>query len=106
MRSVTALALVLALCLALAAPSAMEAEPRSRVTQAEGGDFLPSIWWLFLRWWSPEDMHKEGCTIDPLGGCQKATPTTDEECGIDPLGGSQESDSTKTEEGCFIDPLA
>jgi hypothetical protein len=104
MRSVTALALVLALCLAFAAPSAIEAEPRSRVTQREGGDFLPSLWSLFLRWWSPESMLKEGCFIDPLSGCQKATPTAEAGCGIDPLGGCQESDST-IEAGCFIDPL-
>jgi hypothetical protein len=104
MRSFTALALVLALCLAFAAPSAMEAEPHSHVFQGEGRDFLPSVWRLFLRWWSPEDMRKEGCGIDPLGGCQKAAPTTDAGCRIDPFAAQQETDST-TEEGMTMDPL-
>lgn len=99
MRSCTALALVLALCLALAAPPAVAAEPRLRGYR--GGVLLASLWSLLLPWWSPASVQKEGMIIDPLGGSQssnateagmgignhqEAVPTTDEGMGMDPLG--------------------
>jgi hypothetical protein len=104
MRSFTTLTLVLLLCLALATPPSAAAELRSR--DYRGGDLLPSLWSVLLSWWSfgKAPLTKEGCRLDPLGGCQEAAPTTEAGCRLDPLGGCQEAAPT-TEEGVGIDPL-
>ena len=88
-------ALVLALSIALATPSAV-AEPRS--SGQRGGDLLSSLWNLLLPKWSLGRVHKEGARVDPLGTTQDSAPTTEE----GPVGSCKEA---STEAGCFIDPL-
>ena len=102
MRSCTALALVLTLCLALVIPPAAAAEPRSSAYRS--GDLLTSLWSLLLPWWSPGSVRKAGMIMDPLGGTQSSAPATEEGMGIDPLGNHHETDPT-TEAGMGMDPL-
>lgn len=102
MRSCTALALVLTLCLSLVIPPAAAAEPRS--PGHRGGDLLTSLWSLLLPWWSPGSVQKEGMRIDPLGGTKSSAPATEAGMRMDPLGNDQESEPT-TDEGMRMDPL-
>jgi hypothetical protein len=51
--------------------------------------------------------EKEGCILDPNGGCAagQSTAESDEGCWIDPNGGCRTSQSTaETDAGCIIDP--
>lgn len=81
--------IVLALFLAvvLAAPAAMEAQSFPRAKAREAGFVAALASELHAQWWSFLSglWEKNGCVIDPYGGCAKAsTDKADERCGIDP----------------------
>ena len=97
MRTLRRAAVFALLGLILGAPwaAALEARPDGVPREATGAarsalDLLHPLWNLLARAWS-----KEGCTMDPLGGCTAGAetggatqaPTSKEGCVIDPLGG-------------------
>lgn len=84
------------------------AQPRSReearpARLAALARSAAALFWSQLtgRW------DKEGCIIDPNGGCRtgQTTAETDAGCGLDPNGGCTAGQTTtETDEGCWIDP--
>ncbi len=93
MRILRKVVVVLLLGFVVGSPWASASQPRleapscelNRTAQDALKLFAP-LWNLFTNLWA-----KEGCGIDPLGGCVAATASpnenTDEGCGIDPWGG-------------------
>jgi hypothetical protein len=94
-------ALSLALATLLGAPLVLGAVPRSTKPRAEQQIALRSPFhWLWnlleVRW------TKEGCRIDPNGGCVPAAlPTPSLDAGCDPDGANC---APSLESGCRIDP--
>ena len=117
MRVLRRAAVFVLLGLILGAPwaAALEARPDGVPRQATWAarstlDILHPLWNLLARVW-----NKEGCTIDPLGGCvpkadSGAQATTSKEgCRMDPLGGclpgTTPTNGVQGDEGCTMDPL-
>jgi hypothetical protein len=96
---------VLVLCLTFGVSQASAAQARRETASREVkpatlnfhgilgrlGGLLTAIW------------TKEGCGIDPLGGCAPSMPTSDSGCTIDPLGGCA-TNTSNSDAGCVIDP--
>ena len=92
MRTLRRAAVFVLLGLILGAPwaAALEARPERaphEVTRPARSalDLLQPLWNLLARAW-----NKEGCRIDPLGGC---------------IPGSAPTNGVQADEGCTIDPL-
>ena len=91
-RSLLALIVAVPLC----APSAWAAPNRELHTF----DILARLWSTVSALWA-----KEGCNIDPHGGC--TAPSTKEGCKLDPHGAcitEQPASSPTTDSGCMLDP--
>jgi hypothetical protein len=71
----------------------LEVENYTRGAFGYLGDLLVMFW------------NKEGCRIDPLGGCAPSPSGTEEGCRIDPWGRCADATAPAADEGCGIDPL-
>lgn len=95
---------LLVLCLLLTAPGISTAAPRAgspAVTSVE--DLLGWLRGTLASLWS-----KNGCQVDPNGGCvtSSAASTTKNGCQLDPFGRCLDGLTTapSTENGCELDP--
>ena len=101
--------LVLFLVVILAAPAILGAQPRPHAEDPRT-HVTASVWDLGERLWRflAGLWEKEGCIIDPHGGCTKGmTPKTDAGCILDPHGGCSGGNTGTTvlgDEGCILDP--
>lgn len=84
--------LVLFLAVVLAAPAAMGAQSRPRAEIRQTGFVTAVVSMLREQFWSlftGSSWEKEGCKLDPHGGCISGSTTLQEDAGcvIDPHGG-------------------
>jgi hypothetical protein len=73
-----------------------------RFTLPAPSELFAGAWRLLARIWT-----KEGCRIDPHGGClpeSTVVPSSDEGCGIDPHGVCIGTATSTSDNGCGIDP--
>lgn len=104
---VARIALTLLLFVALAAQPVWGVQPQARNGARPGlaalaSNAVTSLWRLLTG-----SRQKEGCWIDPHGGCAtgQSSPETETGCWLDPHGGCATPPSTiQTDEGCWLDP--
>jgi len=95
MRIARQVVVVLVLGFSLVAPLASASPGPQEMPRREARGAVRSFFAIFdeLRSLLAGIWSKEGCRIDPLGGCstghssRETTPTSDASCVIDPLGG-------------------
>jgi len=74
------------------------------VPRASHATVLDPLWAFFSSLWSGA-MEKEGCGMDPSGGCAPVVqPKSDACCGADPFGRCAPAVPLKADEGCGADP--
>ena len=99
---------ILLLALSIATPWPTAAAPRGRAERGRSAAVSPlhQLWsWLAHAW------EKNGCMIDPHGGCLPVTGTApvapaqlENGCLIDPNGRCRPAGSAAADNGCGIDP--
>ena len=97
------LVLVVVFAAALGISQASALPSREGATRSEVGNYtrgaLSRLGELLAAFW-----NKEGCRIDPLGGCAPSASDTEAGCGIDPWGRCAEASAPPSDAGCGIDP--